>query len=66
MIVCLNGSNVEFEAGATVAGAVERVVEDSSRVAVEQNRAIVPRAAWNQTELTDGDVLEVVTLVGGG
>lgn len=66
MIVTLNGSRVEFGADATVAAAVERVVRDASRVAVERNREIVPRAQWEETRLADGDVLEVVTLVGGG
>jgi len=66
VIVTLNGSSVEFGADATVEAAVERVVRDASRVAVERNREIVPRAKWGETRLADGDVLEVVTLVGGG
>jgi sulfur carrier protein len=36
------------------------------RVAVEHNGEIVPRAAWSQTTLTEGDRLEVVHFVGGG
>ncbi|RSL14604.1 sulfur carrier protein [Edaphobacter aggregans] len=36
------------------------------RVAVEHNGEIVPRAAWPQTPLTEGDRLEVVHFVGGG
>lgn len=36
------------------------------RVAVEHNGEIVPRAAWPQTTLTEGDRLEVVHFVGGG
>jgi thiamine biosynthesis protein ThiS len=35
-------------------------------VAVELNKQIVPRKAHESTELTDGDTLEIVTLVGGG
>lgn len=34
--------------------------------AVERNRAIVPRAQHATTRLNEGDVLEVVRLVGGG
>jgi sulfur carrier protein len=36
------------------------------RVAVEHNGEIVPRVAWPQTTLTEGDRLEVVHFVGGG
>lgn len=36
------------------------------RVAVELNGAIVTKATRAKTMVKDGDVLEVVTLVGGG
>jgi sulfur carrier protein len=36
------------------------------RVAVELNRDIVPRDKWPQTNLSDGDRLEIVHFVGGG
>lgn len=35
-------------------------------VAVERNLAIVPQTAWADTVLEDGDVVEIVTFVGGG
>lgn len=35
-------------------------------VAVEQNREVVPKKRHAEAELSDGDVLELVTLVGGG
>ncbi len=35
-------------------------------VAVELNEAVVPKNDHAQTALSDGDVLELVTLVGGG
>ncbi len=39
---------------------------DSSRVAVEVNEKIVPRARHATHSLKEGDRLEVVTFVGGG
>ncbi|MGH8442001.1 MAG: sulfur carrier protein ThiS [Nevskiaceae bacterium] len=36
------------------------------RVAVELNGAIVPRSAWPDTRLADGDRLEIVHAIGGG
>lgn len=39
---------------------------DAAKVAVEKNGLIVPRAAFAATQLTDEDILEIVTFVGGG
>jgi sulfur carrier protein len=39
---------------------------EGERVAVEMNRRIVPRPAWDSTTVEDGAVLEIVTFVGGG
>ena len=38
---------------------------DLSRVAVEKNGSLVPRATRNEVAVTDGDAFEVVSLVGG-
>jgi thiamine biosynthesis protein ThiS len=64
--VTLNGEETEVAPGATVGQVVDRVVRDRSRVAVERNREIVPRARYDSTAVEAGDVIEVVTLVGGG
>lgn len=39
---------------------------EPTRVVVELNGAIVPRECYTTVTLQDGDVLEVVTFVGGG
>jgi sulfur carrier protein len=36
------------------------------RIAVEHNGEIVPRAAWAQVQIVEGDRLEIVHFVGGG
>jgi thiamine biosynthesis protein ThiS len=64
--IVLNGSETEVAADATVGRVVDLVVRDRARVAVERNRAIVRRGAWDATPVGPGDVIEVVTLVGGG
>jgi thiamine biosynthesis protein ThiS len=38
----------------------------SDRVAVELNLDIVPRDRWADTQLNEGDRLEIVHFVGGG
>lgn len=36
------------------------------RVVVEFNGEIIPKAQYNQTNIKDGDSLEVISFVGGG
>jgi sulfur carrier protein len=45
---------------------IEELKLGDRRVAIELNGAIVPRSAWPQTRLADGDRLEIVTAIGGG
>jgi thiamine biosynthesis protein ThiS len=62
----LNGKETEVKRGATIGELVDTVVRDRSRIAVERNREIVPRALLDRTAVAPGDVIEIVTLVGGG
>ena len=66
MKVRLNGEETEVAAGVTVGQLVDCVVRDRSRIAVERNREIVPRALLDRTPVAEGDAIEIVTLVGGG
>jgi thiamine biosynthesis protein ThiS len=50
----------------TLTGLVEQLGMKADRVAIELNREIVPRDRWPQTQLKDGDQLEIVHFVGGG
>jgi thiamine biosynthesis protein ThiS len=38
----------------------------TDRIAVEQNGQIIPRSAWLNTAVNEGDRLEIVHFVGGG
>jgi thiamine biosynthesis protein ThiS len=67
----INGKESVFSAEAsggefTLAALVESLGMKPDRVAVELNRNIVPRNRWPETQLSDGDRLEVVHFVGGG
>jgi sulfur carrier protein len=50
----------------TLAALIESLDMRSDRVAVELNRDIVPRDRWSETQLKNGDRLEIVHFVGGG
>lgn len=62
----INGDKKEFADVRTLAELVEKLGMKQDRVAVELNCEIVPRPAWNETTLSDGDRLEIVHFVGGG
>ena len=49
-----------------LAALIESLSMKSDRIAVELNRDIIPRDRWPQTQLKDGDRLEIVHFVGGG
>ncbi|MGH7985284.1 MAG: sulfur carrier protein ThiS [Candidatus Binataceae bacterium] len=62
----LNGESYTVDAGTCVTMLIERLKLKRGRVAVEVNRAIVPKAQWQRTVLQPGDAVEVVNFVGGG
>jgi thiamine biosynthesis protein ThiS len=62
----INGEEKSFELPLTLASLIEQMGMKADRVAVELNRDIVPRQQWGQTNLADGDRLEIVHFVGGG
>lgn len=66
MTIEINGEPHSFEGALTLAALIERLGMKSDRVAVELNRSIVPRERWPQTQIAEGDRLEVVHFVGGG
>jgi thiamine biosynthesis protein ThiS len=66
MRIVVNGQEREAEASLTLAALLEQLGSRPDRVAVELNRAIVPRERWPQTQLQEGDRLEIVHFVGGG
>ena len=61
----VNGETRTTDA-ATVRALIEELGLGDQPVAVERNREVVPRKHHPDAELHDGDVLELVTLVGGG
>lgn len=67
MQIIHNGQPRELAAGTkTVADLVVELGLRPQLVAVEVNGELAPRASHATTMLTDGDQVEVVTLVGGG
>ena len=62
----VNGEPREVPDGASVAQLLGLLGLAAPKVAVERNLEIVPRSAWDATQLAAGDRLEVVHFIGGG
>lgn len=63
--IFVNGEGVSLEEPATVATLIARR-SPQPPFAVEVNRRLVRRGAYDATPLAKGDRVEIVTLVGGG
>ena len=66
MDVTVNGEHLSVTERCTVAALIAKLKFDPRRIAVEVNRALVPRTQHPTQELRPGDAVEIVTLVGGG
>ncbi len=66
MQVTVNGTSREVQPETTVAELVAGFNLHPKFVAVEVNCDLVPRREYPNTRLSEGDQVEIVTLVGGG
>ena len=66
MTITLNGEPFSVPEPLTIADLLVRLEIDPRRVAVERNIAVVKRAAYETTQIVEGDEIEIVNFVGGG
>ena len=66
ILITLNGAQRELPAPLTFTQLLDELELAGRRLAVERNGAIVPRSAFEDLRLADGDRIEVVIAVGGG
>ena len=64
-MVKINGEELKV-AGKSISEFLATTNYAPKRIAVERNGDIVPKAQYDETMLCDGDVVEVVSFVGGG
>jgi sulfur carrier protein len=62
----VNGEYQILDGPASVADLVARLAGQHRGVAVAVNGDVVPRSAWPDRALADGDAVEVLTAVQGG
>lgn len=66
MQVIVNGEARQLVDGITVRQLLEELQIPVTRVAVELNMVIVPKAGYGDKAIQDGDKIEIVHFVGGG
>jgi sulfur carrier protein len=67
MQLIINGKTRSFDAiSFSVANLVTTLELEGKRLAIECNGEIIPRSQFADTQLADGDKLEIVGAVGGG
>ena len=64
-MVKINGAFVNAD-GKTISEYLASTDYNTTRIAVERNGEIVPKAKYGEVVLRDGDSVEVVSFVGGG
>jgi thiamine biosynthesis protein ThiS len=62
----VNGKRIELDAPTLLIDYLEILGVTPRAVAVEHNGMIIERDAYATTSLRDGDVVEIVRMVGGG
>jgi sulfur carrier protein len=66
MNIIINGTSQQLASTKKLSEIVSTYCKQPKHVITELNGAIVPSDRWTQTNLQDGDALELVTFVGGG
>jgi thiazole synthase len=64
--ITLNGETRRLDAPTSVRGLLEGLGLDPAKIAVERNLEIVPRGAYSDVAVANGDRLEIVHFIGGG
>ncbi len=62
----INGRRVELDGPIALLAYLDKLGVSARAVAVELNDVIIERSAYEGAELHDGDVVEIVRMVGGG
>ena len=66
MQITINGEAATIAEEISIADLLRNLDKNPKFLAVERNRQLVPRAEHAACLLTEGDEIEIVTLVGGG
>ncbi|MHC4660424.1 MAG: sulfur carrier protein ThiS [Planctomycetota bacterium] len=66
IFITVNGNSRKVCSGVTIAELIKTLEVRSTAFAVERNKKVVRKVDHSTTLLSDGDVINIVTFVGGG
>ncbi len=66
MQITVNGEKKEISSEVNLLELLKHFSLPERRIAVELNKEVVPKKAWENTKVVEGDELEVIHFVGGG
>jgi sulfur carrier protein len=64
--IMLNGEPYMLNGSTRLVALIERLGMEPTRIAVEINRRVVPKAEYEGITIAPGDQVEIVNFVGGG
>ena len=62
----VNGKNFTSESNLLLLQLLDKLEFNPRLIAIEYNGEILHRQYWENTKIKEGDILEIVTIVGGG
>lgn len=62
----LNGQIHKLETSLSIEQLLNKLSIDKKKVAVELNKSVVPKQKYSSIKITNEDVVEIVTFIGGG
>ncbi|KFX72176.1 MAG: hypothetical protein FF85_01995 [alpha proteobacterium QL1] len=62
----LNGQIHKLETSLSIEQLLNKLLIDKKKVAVELNKSVVPKQKYSSIKITNEDVVEIVTFIGGG
>lgn len=67
MHLIINGEDHDdVPEGLTVAGLIAHLGLPEKKIAIERNREVVPKSQFDDVQLENHDVLEIIHFIGGG
>ncbi len=66
MRISINDKDFFFEKPITIAEVISTIKCNTTQVAIEHNKVIIPRSQYSNTIVKDGDIIECVEFIGGG
>ena len=64
--IFINGDLKKFPSETNIVSVLESLNISSKHIAIEINENLVFRSDWQETNLKDGDKVEIVIAIGGG